>query len=84
MPKPKRSLPTRERKVREVNPQGQVIEALPNQMYLVRMEGSNQELKAHMSGKMKLARIQLLVGDKVEVVVDPYGGTASNRIVWRK
>ena len=33
---------------------------------------------------MKRARIQLLVGDRVEVVLDPYLGKTTDRIVWRR
>jgi len=39
---------------------------------------------AHLAGKMKRAKIQLLVGDKVEVVLDPYLGKTTDRIVWRR
>ena len=54
---------------------GSVIEALPNTMFKVRLEG-DKEILAFLSGKMRLNRIRVLVGDKVEMEIDPYGGKA--------
>ncbi len=45
-------------------------------------EGQEGELiLAYLAGKMRLHRIRVLVGDQVEMVLDPYGGRA--RIVRR-
>lgn len=63
---------------------GQVIEALPNLTYKVALQNSDKEVICYCSGKMKLNKIKILIGDKVEVVVDKYGGNATNRIVRRK
>ena len=54
---------------------GTVIEALPNTMFKVLMEDGTEQL-AFLSGKMRLHRIRVLVGDKVEMLLDPYGGKA--------
>jgi translation initiation factor IF-1 len=59
---------------------GVVIEALPNTMFRLEMEDGNEHI-AYLGGKMKLHRIRVLVGDKVEVQMDPYGG--KGRIVKR-
>lgn len=40
-----------------------------------------QLLLAYLAGKMRLHRIRVLVGDQVDMVLDPYGGRA--RIVRR-
>lgn len=40
-----------------------------------------QLILAYLAGKMRLHRIRVLVGDQVEMVLDPYGGRA--RIVRR-
>lgn len=64
------------------NPVGTVLECLPNLIYKVEME-DGKVLLAYMSGKMKIRKIKILIGDKVEVVLDPAGGKATNRIVWR-
>ncbi len=55
---------------------GVVTEALPNTLFRVRLEGEDQEILAYLSGKMRMNRIKVLVGDKVELVIDPYGGKA--------
>lgn len=59
---------------------GLVEEVLPNSLFRVRMSGGNL-LLAYLAGKMRLHRIRVLVGDQVELVLDPYGGRA--RIVRR-
>ncbi len=53
---------------------GVVTEALPNTLFRVRIEGNEQDTLAYLSGKMRMNRIKVLVGDKVEVILDPYGG----------
>jgi translation initiation factor IF-1 len=53
--------------------QGTVIEALPEAMFKVLLE-DNTELLTYLAGKMKLNRIRVMVGDKVLVKTDPYGG----------
>ena len=69
---------------------GLVTEALPNATFRVRMDdasplrqGSSEasEIIAYLSGKMRMNRIKVLIGDSVEVVLDPYGG--KGRIVRR-
>lgn len=54
---------------------GIVLEALPNTMFKVELEDGSVVL-AFLSGKMILNRIRVLIGDKVEMVMDPYGGKA--------
>lgn len=52
---------------------GVVTEALPNTMFRVEMQdGTN--IIAYLAGKMRMHRIKVLIGDKVEVLLDPYGG----------
>lgn len=58
---------------------GVVIEALPNTMFRVKLKDS--EIIAYLAGKMRMNRIKVLVGDKVEMVLDEYGGKA--RVVKR-
>lgn len=52
---------------------GTVIETLPNTLFRVSLE-TGGEVIAYLAGKMRLHRIKVLVGDKVSVVLDPYGG----------
>ena len=60
--------------------EGVVDEALPNTLFRVKLEGGEVVL-AYLAGKMRLHRIKVLVGDRVQVQLDPYGGRA--RIVRR-
>ena len=53
---------------------GVVVENLPNTMFRVQFEDQEELHLAYLAGKMKLHRIRILVGDKVEVLLDPYGG----------
>lgn len=57
-----------------------VIEALPNAMFRVVFEDGTEQV-SYLSGKMKLHRIKVLIGDTVHVLLDPYGG--KGRIVKR-
>jgi translation initiation factor IF-1 len=55
--------------------QGVVDEALPNTLFRVSLESGEQVL-AYLAGKMRLHRIKVLVGDKVLLKLEPYGGKA--------
>lgn len=52
---------------------GTVEESLPNTLFRVSLPDGNVII-AYLSGKMRLHRIRVLVGDRVEVLLDPYGG----------
>ena len=55
---------------------GVVEEALPNALFRVIIDDTNEEKLAYLAGKMRKFRIRVLVGDKVGMVIDPYGGKA--------
>ncbi|HEY4525156.1 MAG TPA: translation initiation factor IF-1 [Candidatus Paceibacterota bacterium] len=55
--------------------EGVVEEALPNTLFRVSVDGG-EPILAYLSGKMRLHRIKVLVGDKVQLQLDPYGGRA--------
>lgn len=55
---------------------GLVVEALPNTLFRVQTEGKDEEILAYLAGKMRLHKIRVVVGDKVELELDPYGGKA--------
>lgn len=59
---------------------GIVEEALPNTLFRVSLE-SGEVILTYLAGKMRLHRIKVLVGDKVSIQLDPYGG--KGRIVRR-
>jgi len=52
---------------------GIVTEALPGTLFRVRLSGGNEVL-GYLAGKMRMYKIKVLVGDKVEVESNPYGG----------
>ena len=52
---------------------GEVTEALPSTLFRVMMD-DGKEILAYLGGKMRMHRIKVLIGDSVEVVLDPYGG----------
>lgn len=58
-----------------------VKKALPNAVFLVELEGGHQ-IRAHVSGKMRMHFIRILPGDKVTVEMSPYDVT-KGRIVYR-
>lgn len=60
--------------------EGRVIEALPAALFRVRFE-DGKELICFLRGKIKVFKIKILVGDKVLVEIDPYGG--KGRIIRR-
>ena len=60
--------------------EGVVDEALPNTLFRVKIS-SDRIVLAYLAGKMRLHRIKVLVGDRVQVQLDPYGGRA--RIIRR-
>lgn len=55
---------------------GTVEEALPNALFRVKLEETDEVILAYLAGKMRKFRIRVLVGDKVGMVADPYGGKA--------
>ncbi len=60
--------------------EGRVIEALPSTLF--RVECTNgKALISYLGGRMRVHKIKVLVGDKVLVQVDPYGG--KGRIIKR-
>lgn len=60
---------------------GIVTESLPNTLFKVQLEGEDKEILTYLAGKMRLHRIRVLIGDKVSIELDPYGG--KGRIVKR-
>ncbi len=55
---------------------GVVTEALPDTLFRVTLDGSDTVVLAYLAGKMRMHRIRVLIGDKVELELDPYGGRA--------
>jgi translation initiation factor IF-1 len=61
--------------------EAKVLDALPNAVFKVELEGGHQIL-AHVSGKMRMHFIRILPGDTVTVEMSPYD-LNRGRIVMR-
>lgn len=78
--------PTTEARPRRENPNavtvdGRVVEALPNAMFTVELDGG-QTVLGHLGGKMRKNFIRVLPGDRVVVELSPYDLTRG-RITFR-
>jgi translation initiation factor IF-1 len=60
--------------------QGTVTEKLPNGVFRVELEHGHEVL-AHISGKMRMKFIRIMVGDRVSLEISPYDLTRG-RITW--
>ena len=69
-----------EEKKKETLVMGTITEALPNTLFRVQTE-DGQVVLAYLAGKMRIHRIKVLIGDKVALDDNPYGGKL--RIVKR-
>ncbi len=77
-----------QKKEKLLSVRGVVTEALPSTLFRVNIEDKTVQegdeakvILAYLSGKMRMHRIKVLIGDSVEVVLDPYGG--KGRIIKR-
>lgn len=60
---------------------GIVVETLPNATFKVRLD-EGKEVLGHLAGKLRIYRIKILPGDKVQVEMTPYDENRG-RIVYR-
>jgi len=60
---------------------GIITETLPNANFKVKLDNGH-EILAHISGKMRMHFIKILVGDKVSVELSPYD-LSKGRITYR-
>ena len=59
--------------------EGKVVEPLPNAMFRVEMDNGHKVL-AHVSGKVRIHHIRILVGDRVTVELSPFDPTRGRMI----
>jgi translation initiation factor IF-1 len=64
-----------------IDVEGEVVEALPNAMFRVKLDNGHVVL-AHISGKMRMHYIRILPGDRVTVELSPYD-LSRGRITYR-
>ncbi len=65
----------------QIKVDGTISETLPNATFRVKLDNGH-EILAHISGKMRMNFIKILVGDKVTVELSPYD-LSKGRIVNR-
>jgi len=77
-----------QKKEKLLTAKGVVTESLPSTLFRVKLddkdvnvEEDKKEILAYLGGKMRMHRIKVLIGDTVEIVLDPYGG--KGRIIKR-
>jgi translation initiation factor IF-1 len=81
MPRPMQDQEEKKVKKDVIEAEGTVTEALPNAMFRVQLESGHSVL-AHISGKMRMYYIRILLGDRVTVELSPYDLTRG-RITYR-
>ncbi len=68
-------------KEKSITVDGEVIEALPNAMFRVKLDNGHVVL-AHVAGRMRMHFIKILPGDRVKLELSPYS-IEKGRIVYR-
>jgi translation initiation factor IF-1 len=68
-------------KEEKIEMEGEIVEALRNRMFRVRLDNGHETL-GYTSGKMKRFRIRMLLGDRVRIELSPYD-LERGRIVYR-
>jgi len=82
MPRHRQTQENEEKKKKDViEAEGVVTEALPNAMFRGELDSGHSVL-AHISGKMRMYYIRILLGDRVTVELSPYDLTRG-RITYR-
>jgi translation initiation factor IF-1 len=60
---------------------GVITEVLPNSLYRVKLDETEEVIICHLAGKLRLNRIRVITGDNVSLVLSPEG--EKGRIVYR-
>jgi translation initiation factor IF-1 len=58
-------------KEEKIEMEGEVVEALPNTMFKVKLDNGHEVL-GHISGKMRRHYIRILPGDRIKIELSPY------------
>jgi len=64
-----------------IETEGIILEKLPNATFKVKLK-NDKEIIAHISGKMRMNFIKLVVGDKVKIEISKYDLT-KGRVTYR-
>jgi translation initiation factor IF-1 len=61
-----------ETKEQAIQLEGTVTQVLAGTMFRVKLQGTEHEVLAHISGKMRKRFIRLVIGDRVKMEMSPY------------
>jgi translation initiation factor IF-1 len=62
--------------------EGTVVDKLPNAVFKIRLDASQHEILAQVSGKIRKHSIRILLGDRVSIEMSPYD-LSRGRITYR-
>lgn len=62
--------------------EGVIIDKLPNALFRVRLNNTEHEVIAQLSGKIRKNSIRVLLGDRVTIEMSPYD-LLKGRIIYR-
>ena len=62
--------------------EGVIIDKLPNSFFRVRLDNTEHEVLAQLSGKIRKHSIRILLGDRVTIEMSPYD-LLKGRITYR-
>lgn len=65
-----------------IQKEGTVMETLPGELFKVQLDGNSGTVLGYISGRMRIHRIRVLLGDRVEIEFSPHDMTRG-RIVRR-
>ena len=68
-------------KEEKIEMEGEIVEALPNTMFRVKLDNDHMVL-GHISGKMRKNYVRIMPGDRVRIELSPYD-LQRGRITWR-
>lgn len=66
----------------KITVEGTIVEALPGTQFRVKLDDSEHEILAYLSGKMRKNYIRILLGDRVKLEMSPYD-LSRGRITYR-
>jgi translation initiation factor IF-1 len=61
---------------------GTITDCLPGSKFIIKLDGNGVLIEGHLSGKMRMNFIKIIVGDRVKLEMSPYDLT-KGRITYR-
>jgi translation initiation factor IF-1 len=61
---------------------GVILEVLPGSKFIVKLDTTDTKVEGHLSGKMRMNHIRIIIGDRVKLEMSPYD-LSKGRITYR-